>query len=71
VHAFTFRNENAFLPADLRRGDRDADLGDGIAECAAFLRAGVDGVFADDPGTAVIARDLVAAASGQTIRLSS
>ena len=64
VHAFTFRSENAFLPVDLRRGDRDADPGDGLAECAAFLRAGVDGVFADDPGTAVAARDLVTAATG-------
>ena len=71
VHAFTFRSENAFLPVDLRRGDRDSDLGDGRAECAAFLRAGVDGLFADDPGTAVAARDLVAATGGQTIRWSS
>lgn len=71
VHAFTFRSENAFLPVDLRRGDRDGDLGDGRAECVAFLRAGVDGLFADDPGTAVVARDLVAGTGGQTIRWSS
>lgn len=71
VHAYTFRNENAFLPADLRSGADDADLGDGRAECAAFLRAGVDGLFADDPATAVAALDLVAAGSGQTMRWSS
>jgi glycerophosphoryl diester phosphodiesterase len=74
VHAFTFRDENAFLPADLRRGGGDAERGDGLAECAAFLRAGVDGLFADHPGTAVAARDAVlegSGASGQTIRRSS
>jgi glycerophosphoryl diester phosphodiesterase len=64
VHAFTFRGENAFLPTDLRRGARAADRGDGRAECVAFLRAGVDGLFADDPGTAVAARQLAAVASG-------
>jgi glycerophosphoryl diester phosphodiesterase len=70
VHAYTFRGENAFLPADLRSGPGDADLGDGREECAAFLSAGVDGLFADDPGTAVAARELVAA-GGQTMRRSS
>lgn len=70
VHAFTFRNENAFLPADLRRGPGASELGDGRAECLAFLRAGVDGLFADDPATAVAARDLAPAAA-QTIRWSS
>jgi glycerophosphoryl diester phosphodiesterase len=61
VHAYTFRDENAFLPTDLRRGTRPDGLGDGRAECVAFLRAGVDGLFADDPDTAVAARDLVPA----------
>jgi glycerophosphoryl diester phosphodiesterase len=68
VHAFTFRDENAFLPADLRRGWGDAACGDGVAECVAFLRAGVDGLFADHPDTAVCARDLT---HTQTIRWSS
>jgi glycerophosphoryl diester phosphodiesterase len=68
VHAFTFRDENAFLPTDLRRGPGDADRGDGLAECVAFLEAGVDGLFADHPDTAVAARDLVTA---QTTRRSS
>ena len=68
VHAFTIRDENAFLPTDLRRGPGDADRGDGLAECVAFLEAGVDGLFADHPGTAVAARDLVTA---QTMRRSS
>jgi glycerophosphoryl diester phosphodiesterase len=57
VHAFTFRNENRFLPAQLRsRSGRDADYGDAFAEYEAFLRAGVDGVFSDNPDTAVAAR---------------
>jgi glycerophosphoryl diester phosphodiesterase len=72
VHAFTFRSENAFLPVHLRHGAAEATLGDGRAECAAFLRAGVDGLFADDPAVAVAARDLVVGrAAGQTIRWSS
>lgn len=60
VHAYTFRNENPFLPANLRRGDA-GDHGDAITEYAAFLRAGVDGVFSDHPDTARRARDLVMA----------
>jgi glycerophosphoryl diester phosphodiesterase len=56
VHAFTFRDENAFLPADLRFGTGQAALGDGRAECAAFVRAGVDGLFADHPESAVTVR---------------
>ncbi len=68
VHAFTFRDENVFLPTNLRSGPADADRGDGRAECVAFLDAGVDGLFADHPDTAVAARDLVTA---QTMRRSS
>lgn len=70
VHVYTFRDENAFLPTDLRRGPRDADRGDGRAECVAFLRAGVDGLFADHPDTAVAARAVVAR-EDQTTRWSS
>lgn len=69
VHAFTFRDENAFLPTDLRRGWGDAEIGDGVAECVAFLQAGVDGLFADHPDSAVCARDLVL--GRQTMRWSS
>ena len=69
VHAFTFRDENVFLPTDLRRGWGDAERGDGVAECVAFLEAGVDGLFTDHPDTAVAARDLTD--PGQTMRWSS
>jgi glycerophosphoryl diester phosphodiesterase len=69
VHAFTFRDENVFLPADLRRGWGDADHGDGVAECVAFLETCVDALFTDHPDTAVAARDL--AVPAYTMRWSS
>ncbi|WP_300012277.1 glycerophosphodiester phosphodiesterase [Pseudonocardia sp.] len=56
VHPYTFRNENQFLPADLRAGTSDTDYGDAFAEYTAFFEAGVDGVFSDNPDTAVAAR---------------
>jgi glycerophosphoryl diester phosphodiesterase len=56
VHPYTFRNENQFLPADLRSGPDPAAYGDAFAEYAAYFAAGVDGVFADNPDTAVAAR---------------
>jgi glycerophosphoryl diester phosphodiesterase len=56
VHAYTFRDENAFLPSDLRIGTDPAARGKVAEEYAAFLAAGVDGVFTDQPDTAVTAR---------------
>jgi glycerophosphoryl diester phosphodiesterase len=61
VHPWTFRPENYFLPTALRRGDQSvADYlrqhGDLDAEIRAFLAAGVDGVFSDDPAAASAAR---------------
>ncbi len=57
VHPYTFRNENPFLPANLRRGAEPSLFGDAFGEYAAFYAAGVDGVFSDHPDTAVEARD--------------
>ena len=59
VHPYTFRPENPFLPAGLRRGDAASPSarGDLAAEIAAFLRAGVDGFFTDDPGAGRAAVD--------------
>jgi glycerophosphoryl diester phosphodiesterase len=48
VHPYTFRPENEFLPAEL--GD------DPEGELARFYEQGVDGVFADNPDTAVAVR---------------
>lgn len=56
VHVWTMRNENAFLPANLRSSRRKADPGDAEAELLAFYDAGVDGVFSDVTRTAVAAR---------------
>jgi glycerophosphoryl diester phosphodiesterase len=58
VHPYTFRNENQFLPADLRSSGSATDYGDVFAEYEAYFAAGVDGVFADNPDTAVTARAL-------------
>jgi glycerophosphoryl diester phosphodiesterase len=57
VHPYTFRNENVFLPAQLRRGADPAAYGDAFGEYALFFAAGVDGVFSDNPDTAVAARE--------------
>ncbi|MGH8569878.1 MAG: glycerophosphodiester phosphodiesterase family protein, partial [Gammaproteobacteria bacterium] len=53
VHAWTFRAENAFLPAASRTGTDPAALGDLDGELSAFLDLGIDGVFTDHPGIAV------------------
>jgi len=55
VFAWTFRNENAFLPADRRRGVDNAAYGDAFDEYARFLDLGVDAVFTDHPDTAAAA----------------
>ncbi|WP_247423315.1 glycerophosphodiester phosphodiesterase [Ralstonia pseudosolanacearum] len=50
VHPYTFRPENIFLPAALRSGaDNTRNVSGSIQEIQAFLRAGVDGFFTDDP----------------------
>lgn len=56
VHPYTFRNENHFLPADLRSGPAPHEYGNPFAEYAAFLAAGVDGLFTDNADTAYLAR---------------
>ncbi len=57
VHPYTFRAENAFLPTDLRQGSSVADRGDIEAEIRAYLDAGIDGLFSDQPDIAVKARE--------------
>ena len=57
VHPYTFRNENTFLPLELRSSADPNAYGNAIAEYEQFLRLGVDGVFSDNPDTAVEARD--------------
>ncbi|MGN9810755.1 glycerophosphodiester phosphodiesterase [Micromonospora sp. BQ11] len=56
VHAWTFRAENQFLPADFRIGTDPVARGDIQAEYELFYGLGLDGVFTDHPDTAVAAR---------------
>jgi glycerophosphoryl diester phosphodiesterase len=51
VHAWTFRPENPFLPASLRAPDVNSpsQRGNLVAEITAYLDAGLDGFFTDDP----------------------
>jgi len=58
VHIWTMRNENNFLPTNLRLGRDKAAHGDAVGEYLAFFDAGVDGVFSDFTQTAVQAREL-------------
>ena len=53
VHIWTLRAENFFLPTDFKRGSDPRSPGDMAAEVCAFLKAGVDGLFTDNPGLAV------------------
>ncbi|MCK9385886.1 MAG: glycerophosphodiester phosphodiesterase [Nevskia sp.] len=61
VHPYTFRNENNFLPAELRVGDAAAAAyptfyGRALDEYRQFFALGVDGVFSDNGDTAIEAR---------------
>jgi glycerophosphoryl diester phosphodiesterase len=57
VHPYTFRAENSFLPAELRRGASTTDFGRAIDEQVTFLRTGIDGLFTDQPDVGVVARE--------------
>jgi len=64
VHPYTFRPENSFLPKTLRAPGDDATRNpDGmVREVQAFLAAGIDGFFTDDPA---LGRRAVATPAGQ------
>ncbi|MGG2398112.1 glycerophosphodiester phosphodiesterase [Pseudomonas sp. SH1-B] len=57
VHPYTFRAENAFLPAALRSSSDPAARGDIEAELRAYLASGIDGMFIDQPDIAVRLRE--------------
>ncbi len=64
LHPWTFRRENSFLPEDFRRGSPAHPLylaapGNLPGELELFYRLGVDGVFSDNPDTAVAVRSKV------------
>lgn len=56
VHPWTYRAENAFLPARFHRGDAPDAHGDVAGEINAALRLGIDGFFTDYPLIGVEAR---------------
>jgi len=57
VHAYTLRDENRFLPTNLRRAGGPDAKGDAFREYELLLDLGVDGIFSDYTDTAVQARD--------------
>lgn len=57
VHPWTFRNENAFLPADFRTSSNEKEYGNAFAEYKLFYDLGVDAVFSESPDTALEVRD--------------
>ena len=65
VHAYTFRAENSFLPLDLRVGADPRDYGRAFDEYRLFYDLGVDGLFSDQPDTAIEARLDFLARSGR------
>jgi glycerophosphoryl diester phosphodiesterase len=56
VHPYTFRNENQFLPLELRSSADPNAYGNAFGEYDQFFGLGVDGLFSDNPDTAVEAR---------------
>lgn len=56
VHAWTLREENHFLPRRYRRGRDPRARGDASGLVETLFDLGVDGVFTDQPETAVATR---------------
>ncbi|MFE6780110.1 glycerophosphodiester phosphodiesterase [Streptomyces sp. NPDC057702] len=56
VHPYTLRNENTFLPLDFRKGTDPAAYGDAFGALKAYFATGIDGIFSDNPDTALLAR---------------
>jgi glycerophosphoryl diester phosphodiesterase len=57
VYVWTLRAENRSMAARFRIGTDPNASGDALAECRAFLDAGVDGFFTDQADLGVAARD--------------
>ncbi|ENG0232249.1 glycerophosphodiester phosphodiesterase [Burkholderia multivorans] len=59
VHPYTFRPENNFLPASLKDGGTPdtRNTAGSVREIQAYLRAGIDGFFTDDPAVGRTAVD--------------
>ncbi|MGW1705635.1 glycerophosphodiester phosphodiesterase [Streptomyces sp. NPDC002206] len=55
LHPYTMRNENTFLPADFRRGTDPNAYGDAFGAFRTYFSTGIDGIFSDNPDTALLA----------------
>ncbi|WAP59314.1 glycerophosphodiester phosphodiesterase [Streptomyces sp. S465] len=55
LHPYTVRAENTFLPADFRRGSDPNAYGDAFGVFKAYFETGIDGIFSDNPDTALLA----------------
>ena len=71
VHGWTFRRENRFLPADYRQGSDPDAPGDVMGELAAFVAAGMDGFFTDNPDLGAIVAELSESRSPRVGRRSN
>lgn len=63
VTIWTLRAENQFLPSALRVGTNPSDYGKAFEEDLAYLRAGIDGLFCDQPDICLQARSVFLAES--------
>ncbi|WP_379553705.1 glycerophosphodiester phosphodiesterase family protein [Erythrobacter sp. W53] len=57
THAWTLRRENAFMPPALATNDNPRGVGGLPPLMGLLVAAGVDGIFTDHPGAAVILRE--------------
>ncbi|MFE7712759.1 glycerophosphodiester phosphodiesterase [Streptomyces sp. NPDC057486] len=57
LHPYTMRNENSFLPADFRRGTDPNAYGDAFGAFQTYFATGIDGIFSDNPDTALLAAE--------------
>ncbi|MEU3919102.1 glycerophosphodiester phosphodiesterase [Streptomyces sp. NPDC029004] len=55
LHPYTMRNENAFLPADFRRGTDPNAYGDAFGAFKIYFETGIDGIFTDNADTGLLA----------------
>ncbi|MGW1490913.1 glycerophosphodiester phosphodiesterase [Streptomyces sp. NPDC002402] len=55
LHPYTMRNENAFLPADFRRGTDPNAYGDVFGAFKIYFETGIDGIFTDNADTGLLA----------------
>ncbi len=68
VVPYTYRVENRFLPPQFRVGSDPDAAGDLVGELVQAYRGGVDAVFTDHPGLAVVARTQVRREAGLLAR---